>query len=132
MQEGHFPTSNLSPALPAEALRSRLLALDFSRRDISALFRQTEFLQIPYRSHQLCFLHDYARDVLDHPLRTADLAVLFEFNERTVRKNLARGPQEPGPLGRHAALTPEVEASLVEMLLEAFASGKSMTAKEFL
>jgi hypothetical protein len=43
---------------------------------------------------------------------------LFELNERTVRKNLLHGPQQPGRLGRHVALDAENELSLVRMLVE--------------
>jgi hypothetical protein len=58
--------------------------------------------------------------------------MLFELNKRTVRKNLLHGPQQPGPLGRHTALNPEVESSLMRMLLDAFHEEKAITQKEFL
>jgi hypothetical protein len=132
MEQSDFPESNLALALPAPSVNRDLLALGFPRRDIAALFEQTEFLQIPYKSHQVCFLRDYARDILGHALGTKELAALFERNERTVRKTLARGPQDPGPLGRHAALESDGELSLVATLLDAFGTGKSMTCKEFL
>jgi hypothetical protein len=56
----------------------------------------------------------------------------FQKNECTVRKDLQQGPQEPSPLGRHAALTPEVESSLVAMLRDAFHEYKAIALKEFL
>jgi hypothetical protein len=132
MENPDFPKTNLVPALPVSTIYQKLLALGFSQRDVTALSHHTEFPTIPFRSHQLLFFHDYARDVLNHPIDTKDLAVVFEFNERTARKILSRGPQVPGPLGRHRALNAEIEASLVAMLLEAFQSGKAMTRKEFL
>jgi hypothetical protein len=66
------------------------------------------------------------------PLGTKDIAMLFESNKRTVRKNLLPGPQQQGPLGRHTAFNPEVESSLVRMLLDPFHEEKAITQKEFL
>jgi hypothetical protein len=66
------------------------------------------------------------------PLGTKDLATLFELNERTVRKNLLPGLQQQGPLGPHTAFNPEVESSLVRMLLDVFHEVKAITQKEFL
>jgi hypothetical protein len=51
MQEGQFLTSNLAVAIPAISLNRGLLELGFPRRDIATLFEQTDFLQIPSKSH---------------------------------------------------------------------------------
>jgi hypothetical protein len=131
-QEADFPKTNLFPAFPIASFHRDLLALSFSRRKIAALFEQTAFPQIPKKSHRLCFWNDDAKEISNHPLRTKDLSPLFEFNERTVRKTLARGPQEPGPLGRQAPLKPEAESSLVALLVEVFEAGKAITFKAFL
>jgi hypothetical protein len=78
------------------------------------------------------FFDNYARESLDHPVSPQEIATLFELNERTVRKNLLHGPQQPGPLGRHVALDGEIELSLVWMPLDAFHEQKAMTQTEFL
>jgi hypothetical protein len=52
-----------------------------------------EFLQIPSESCQLCFFENSAKEFLNHPSEQKNLAMLFELNERTVRKNLLHGPQ---------------------------------------
>jgi hypothetical protein len=74
----------------------------------------------------LCFLRDYARDVINHPVSARDLAKLFTMNERTVYRTLQQGLQQPGPLGRHNALEEESEQALVAMLLEAFRAAAPM------
>jgi hypothetical protein len=132
MEEVTLPKTNLAPALPFEAIRQRLADLGFCPRDIRALAEQTEFPRIPFRSHQLCFLRDYANDILKHPIGTKALAELFEMSERTVRRNLVQGPQAPGPLGRHLALDDESEAGLVTTLLDAFEAGQAKTKKQLL
>jgi hypothetical protein len=50
----------------------------------------------------------------------------------TVRHNLLQDPQQPGPLGRHSALDEQSETILVEMLLEAFQSGRAMNKQQLL
>jgi hypothetical protein len=70
-----------------------------------------------------------AKEFRHLPLGTKDLATLVEFNERTVRKNLLHVPQQPVPLARHTALNPEVESSLVRMLLDPFHEEKAITQK---
>jgi hypothetical protein len=132
MEEVVHAKTNLAPALPIESLEQGLLELGFSERGVRSLFEHTEFPTIPFRSHQLSFLRDYARDVTNHPVSARDLARLFKINERTVYLTLQRGLQQPGPLGRHNALDEESEQALVGMLLEAFHAGAPMDKKQLL
>jgi hypothetical protein len=108
------------------------LGARFSAREIQDLLQHIEFSQIPYQFHQLCCFDDDIKKFLTNPLDAKELATLFELNECTVRKNLLRDSKQPGSLGRHTALNPEVESSLVPMLLDAFHEEKAMRQKEFL
>ena len=132
MEQRELPKTNLTPALPIEVIRAGLLQLGIDTRDIRAVLTHTEFSDIPFRSHQLCFIQRYASDVLHRTLSTQQLAVLFQMNPSTVRRTLLRGPQRPGPLGRHMAIADDHEADLVAHILEAFRAGKTMTRKELL
>jgi hypothetical protein len=96
------------------------------------LFDHTEFPAIRFKSNQLCHDHEYARRVLNHPVSAKNLATLREMNERTVRRNLLPGPQEPGPPGRHITLTSQSEAALVAMLLDAFHAGQPIGKRQLL
>jgi hypothetical protein len=87
MQDVDFPKTNGAPALMADRIHRNLLVLGFSDPEILGLFQHTEFLQILYKSHQLCFFGNDAKEFLNHRLGTKDLATLFELNERSVRKN---------------------------------------------
>jgi hypothetical protein len=104
MQVVVFPKMNLAPALPTVRIEQGLLELGFSVCDIPSLFNHTKFPAIPFTSNQLCYFLEYARDVLNHPSSTKDLATLFETNEHIVRRNLPSGLQEPGLLGGHNAV----------------------------
>jgi hypothetical protein len=88
MEERELPKTNLTPALPIETIRVGLLQLGIDARDIRALLTHTEFSDIPFRSHQLCFFQQYARDVLHRTLGKQQLAVPFQMNPTTVRRTL--------------------------------------------
>jgi hypothetical protein len=61
-----------------------------------------------------------------------ELSTTFQMNERTVGKNLQRGPQDPSPLGRHHALAEDAEATLVSIILEAYQDKEAMDRKQLL
>jgi hypothetical protein len=68
MEDVVLPTTNLAPALSIESLEQGFFELGFSERDGRSLFEHTEFPTIPFRSHQLYFLRDYAREVTNYPV----------------------------------------------------------------
>jgi hypothetical protein len=86
-------------------------------------------LTIPFKSNPLCYFHEHARDVLNHPVGTTEFSTLFEMNEHTVRCNLLQGRQEPEPLDRHNALDAQLEAALVAILLDVFQARQPMSKK---
>jgi hypothetical protein len=69
-------------------------------------------MQQIYRNHQFCFLDAWCIRVLGHYLSTSQLALVFNMNENTVRRSLNNGPQDPAPLGHHAALDEEKDNTL--------------------
>jgi hypothetical protein len=77
-------------------------------------------------------LHEWAQSNLQDRLTTKELADIFEIAERTVRRTLAAGPQQPGPLGRHRALDEKSEQTLVSLILDSYAIRHSLTPKESL
>jgi hypothetical protein len=93
VQELVFPKTNFAAALPTERIEQDLLELGFSTCDIRSWFDHTEFPAIPFKSNQLCYFHEYARYVLNDPISPKNLAIVFEMNERIVRRNLRQGRQ---------------------------------------
>jgi hypothetical protein len=65
-------------------------------------------------------------------MNLSELSTLFDMTEQTVRRALARGPEDPLPLGHHRALDANIEPSLITMLLDAFQPGEPVTNKELL
>jgi hypothetical protein len=78
------------------------------------------------------FLNQWTRETLNRTIHLNELSTLFDTTERTVRRALARRPDDPVPLGRHCALDADIESSLITMLLDTFQRGKPMTNKELL
>jgi hypothetical protein len=92
-----------------------------SASEISGFFSTVPILGRFHIDHiNYVFFRDYACDVLQLSLGYKNLTVLFGMSERIVRWNLLRGPQVPGPLGRHVAIDNQSEADFVVLLLEAF------------
>jgi hypothetical protein len=51
---------------------------------------------------------------------------------RTIRKILAKEPQDPGLPGRHRVMDDETESILVQIIVDAFHRGQALTNKEML
>jgi hypothetical protein len=59
-------------------------------------------------------------------MHLSELSTLFDITEGTVRRELARGPEDLPPVGRDRPLDADIE------LLDAFQRGEPMTNKELL
>jgi hypothetical protein len=124
--------SHLLPSLDVAILYPKSAALSFSPRDIRALFEHTEFSTLESRSHQTCFLPDYAGKTLNRLIDTKELSDIFEMSERTIRRILAKGPQDPSPSGPHRAMDDGTGSTFVQIIAEAFHRGQALTNKEML
>jgi hypothetical protein len=130
MEDAFSPLSSLSPALPMGQIRGILRKLPIRERDIRALLGDTDFSSLPNKSHQVCFVQQYFRETVGSEITTNYLAVVFEFNVRTVRKYLLRGPQEAKEPGPHRPLDEKFELNGTAMIFQAFAQGNAMTKRQ--
>jgi hypothetical protein len=124
--------SHLAPAADLALIRRNLAAVDFCPRSIRFLLEHTDFPAQEFRSHQICFLNEWSRETLGRELRISELCTIFDLTERTVRRALLRGPEDPNPPGRHRALSPDVESDLITLVIGAFRSGNPLNNKELL
>jgi hypothetical protein len=99
MAEDRLCKSHLMSALDVCTLYPTVAALGFSSHDMRALFQLTEFTTLQFRSRQICFLHEYAINILHQSLEKKELSEIFEMCERTIQRALAKGPQDPNPPG---------------------------------
>jgi hypothetical protein len=103
----------LLPGLDVAILDPRIAALSFSFRDIRAPFEHTEFATLEWRSPQICFLQDYAGKTLNRRIDTKELSEIFERFERTIRRIVVKGPQDPNSPGGHRAMDDEAESTFL-------------------
>jgi hypothetical protein len=106
---------------------ARIATVSFSPRNVRALFEHTEFATHEWRLHQICFLHDYAGKTFNRRLDMKELSGIFEMSERTIRRILAKGPQDPSPPGRHRAMDDTTESTFMEIIVDAFHHGQALT-----
>jgi hypothetical protein len=65
-------------------------------------------------------------------MHLSELSTFFDMTERTVRRALARSPEDPLPFGRYCVMDAIIESALVTMLLDVYQRGEPMTNKELL
>ncbi len=89
--------STLAPAIPIEELRKKLEDLNIEPRFIRGILRDVEFKALLYKNHQLCYLHEYAKNFQDVKLSINQLSIIFQMNPRTVSKSICKGSQDLKP-----------------------------------
>lgn len=124
--------STLAPAIPIEELRKKLEDLNIEPRFIRGILRDVEFKALLYKNHQLCYLHEYAKNFQDVKLSINQLSIIFQMNPRTVSKSICKGSQDLKPKGRHKSLDENIENDIVEEIKRRSNEGKAMTKKEVL
>jgi hypothetical protein len=121
-----------APPVPLTTIEYNLSALGIPDREIRGLLSHSEFPLLQFRSHQICFLHDYPCNRLNRPLNTTELSTVFEVRTAVIRRILRKRPESPQPPGRHQALDPAIESAIVTLVLDAFKNGRGMTPKKLL
>jgi hypothetical protein len=81
---------------------------------------------------QSCFFAKYARATRHGPASIGELAIVFQFNERTVCKTPLRHSEDSVALSLRTALDEDSEASILTSLLESFQCGEAVSCKELL
>jgi hypothetical protein len=124
MDKGNVPKTNLTPALPAEAIRVELVQLGVDEREIRGLFDCIDFPTRALKSPELCVFQDYVYNGVCLTIGRQKLLVVFCISVSTVRHTLLHGPQETGPLGRHIALKDKTRPISSGSFLRCFEQGK--------
>jgi hypothetical protein len=87
IQEDSSMTLSTSP-VPLTTIEYNLSALGISDREIRGLLSHSEFPSLQFRSHQICFLHDYPCNSLNRPLNTTELSTVFEVTTAVIRRTI--------------------------------------------
>ena len=126
-QQDQNPWGRFRRPARQDELEDKLLSIGLSQRDIRYLFASTEFLSLPCLNHQLIFFDNFYRKLFNRPCTTNQLSLVFDMNPRSVRRNLKNGLMEPKELGRHHALSNEIEQQLLNEIELRFKSNNSIT-----
>jgi hypothetical protein len=118
--------------VPLTTIEYNLSALGISDREIRGLLSHSECPSLQFRSHRICFLHDYLCNGLNCPLNTTELSTVFKVTMAVIHRILRKWSEDSQPPGRHQALDPAIESAIVTLVLDAFKNGKGMTPKELL
>ena len=124
--------SRLSQSITKEEVEPKLIRIGMSERDIRYLFTKTNFLTLQCRNHQLHFFNDFYFETYNKRCTTNELALVFDMNPKTVRKNLKNLPQEIKEPGRHRALGDEIEQNIIHEIESRFQNNKPMTQKSII
>jgi hypothetical protein len=65
---------------------SRLIALHFAERNPGGAIHHSDLSRLKWKSHQVCFFTDDAKETPNHSFSIRELATLFGLNSTTVRK----------------------------------------------
>jgi hypothetical protein len=69
------------------------------------MMEPSDFPQIAFKSHQLCFLNRDCREVSERKLETVEDSIIFSLNEPAIQKGVKKCPQEREPPEFHHALS---------------------------
>ena len=126
------PNRGLKPGITENEFINEITKFDISMRNVRLFLRETDFLSIPFISHQVCMFNETSNKFFNKRFTTNQLAMIFNLNPRTIRKYLLNGPQDPKPLGRHLALDSNVEKSIVDEIIKRSKQYIAFTGKELL
>jgi hypothetical protein len=91
-----------APAIPDEEFLSSIQKYYFNERMVRTLQRESSFGELRYRSHQICFVADFAHETAGQELSVNQFTRAFECHPARVKAALANGFEEPKSCSRHS------------------------------
>jgi hypothetical protein len=79
------PSTLVVPAIPHEKLLPSLQQYCFNERMVRALQRESGFGQLQYRSHQICFVQNFAQREGNQTLSIMQFSIAFEHQPTCVK-----------------------------------------------
>lgn len=122
----------MKKGLNENELRDSLKVLNLSEREERYIIERSGVLNLLFANHQCCYLNEYFTKTLKKHISYNDLAIMFQVRTRTIRRWIDNGPMDPQPLGRHAALSEEIELELISMLIQRGDEAHGLTQNELL
>ena len=127
MENSNIPRTRLRKSIKYEEFIQNIKKTNIPEREIRYLLRHSNFFDIPCRNHQLHFFVNFFKENYNKTLFSNELAIIFDMNPKTVRKNLREGIQDMKPPGRHHAFDNETENIIIQEINSRFQANKPMT-----
>jgi hypothetical protein len=121
-----------APALPCNIIEPHLSTTALTAQDMSAVFRNEEWIAIESRNAQLVFVEEFTQKGCCITLDTTCIADEFELNRSRVRAIREKAPKNQRPPHCLLALSHERELQLCEMIQEKAITGNYVTKRELL
>jgi hypothetical protein len=115
------PAALAAPAIPDEEFLGSLQKHCFNERMIETPLQGSGFGELRNRSHQICFVADFAREMVAQELSVNQLARAFEYNPARVKMTLANRFKERKSRSGHSSFDDDSEGDILT-LIEARAS----------
>jgi hypothetical protein len=80
------PSTSAAPAIPNEKLIPSLQQYCFNKRMVQALQRELGFGQLQYRSHQICFVQNFAQREGNQKLSIMQLSRAFGCQPTRIKQ----------------------------------------------
>lgn len=125
-------TRGMKKGLREAELKNSLQLLGLSEREQRYIMEHSGVTKLLFANHQCCYLNEYLTKTLKKNTSYNDLALVFQVTTKTIRRWINNGPMDPKPLGRHAALSDEIEIELIRMLIQKGDEGHGLTRRELL
>jgi hypothetical protein len=106
-------STSAASAIPDEKLISNLQKYCFNELMVRTFQREPGFEELRYRSHQICFVADFARETAGQEMSVNQLAKAFECHPVRVKVALANGFEKLKSRGRHSALDDDLENEIL-------------------
>jgi hypothetical protein len=119
-----------APAIPDEELLSSLQKYCFNEWMVRTLQREPGFGELRYRSYQICFIRDFARETAGQKLSVSQLARAFKYHLARVKAALTSGSEEPKSRGRHSAFDDDSESEILTWIEAQAEKFKPMTCTD--
>jgi hypothetical protein len=108
-------SSTLAAAtIPSEELLLSLAQYCLTERMVRALQRESDFAELEFRAHQICFVQNFSEREANHTLSTNQISKAFGCSPSRVKAALVNGLEPPKVRGRHPAIDEGSETEILE------------------
>lgn len=112
-----FLVFSMTEALDIDEIKTSLVNLNLSPRNVIYICNQEEFQSKQFRNGQLLYLYNHWEDAFGFKPTSSLLAAVFKIPESDVCRIIAQGKETPEKAGRNTLLSEEQANDLIQFIL---------------